>query len=867
MRCSLIIFFFVFSVLQVNLAQEKYRNTSLSPLDRALDLTRLLTLPEKVSLMMDNSVAVDRLGIKGYNWWNEALHGVARAGLATVFPQPVGMAASFDPVLLHRVFELVSDEARAKSTQFATKGFLNRYQGLTIWTPTVNIFRDPRWGRGMETYGEDPYLMSIMGVAAVKGLQGPDTARYDKLHACAKHFAVHSGPEWNRHSFNAANISLRDLRETYLPAFEALVRDAKVKQVMCAYNRFEGEPCCANRQLLISILREEWNYDGIVVADCGAIADFYKTNAHATHPDAATASADAVRIGTDLDCGSSYKALIQSVEKGLISEKEIDVSVVRLLKARFELGEMDDPSLVSWTKIPYSVVASADHAQVALGMARKSMTLLHNRNGTLPLKRGGQIIAVMGPNANDSVMQWGNYHGTPQRTITILEGIRNLMGENDSLIYEKGCDLVERTLFQSEFNQCRYQGKKGFGAKYWNNPDRLGDPVVSNHISDPFRFSTTGATVFAPGVNLTNFSASYNTTFTPNESGEIIFDFYINGILKIFVNNQETRFMRQNHGSRSMTWKMKVVAGQSYDLQLDYSYGMGDAQLNFDLGFKRDIDFQQSLKRVQEADVVIFVGGISPNLEGEEMGVNLAGFRGGDRTEIELPAVQRELIKALHHAGKKVIFVNCSGSAVAMGPEIDHCDAILQAWYPGQEGGTAVAEVIFGDYNPAGRLPITIYRNLSQLPDFEDYSMEGRTYRYMKEQPLFPFGYGLSYTHFGYAKPRINQKVIHTGKALEVTVSVKNKGKRDGEEVVQVYLRKKGDDAGPLKTLRAFQRVPIKAGKTTRVSFTLTPGQLVWWDEETGRMKMQPGDYEILIGGSSDNKALTSVGFSIAKSQ
>lgn len=840
---------------------EKFRDPNVTPHERAIDLTARLTLEEKVSLMMDNSPPIERLGIKGYNWWNEALHGVARAGLATVFPQPIGMAASFDPVLLHRVFEVVSDEARAKSTQFAQKGFLNRYQGLTMWTPTVNIFRDPRWGRGMETYGEDPYLMSVMGVAVVKGLQGPYTARYDKLHACAKHFAVHSGPEWNRHSFNAENIRPRDLWETYLPAFEALVKDAKVKEVMCAYNRFEGDPCCGSPQLLMQILREKWGFEGIVVADCGAIADFYKLNAHATHPNAAAASAVAVRTGTDLDCGSSYRALIQSVTNGYINESEIDVSVVRLLQARFELGEMDDPALVSWTNIPYSVVASPKHAALSLDMARKSMTLLHNRQGALPLSAKGITIAVMGPNANDSVMQWGNYNGTPPRTVTILEGIRKAVGKEGTVIYEKGCDHVERTLFQSAFEHCRTEHGRGFSARYWNNMQREGNVVATDQISTPFRFSTTGATVFAPNVPLRDFTASYNTTFVSPKTGDVLFDFYVNGTVQIIVDGQEIRSMRQNHGGRKMTHKMPVVQGRSYDIQLNYGYTMGDAQLNFDLGFREDIHIQQSVERVKHADVVIFVGGISPNLEGEEMGVNLPGFRGGDRTDVQLPAVQRELVQSLHRAGKRVIFVNCSGSPVALEPEMATCEAILQAWYPGQEGGIAVADVLFGKYNPAGRLPVTVYANLSQLPDFEDYNMTNRTYRFLKDKPLFPFGHGLSYTTFRYQQPRIHKKAIKAGDSQRITVRVKNTGKRAGDEVVQVYLRKVGDEHGPSKTLRAFERVHIPAGKTATLTLELKPQQLAWWCDTLQQVAMHKGNYELLIGGTSDEAVLQKLAF------
>lgn len=843
--------------------QSTYKNTSLSPEERAELLVKELTLEEKVSLMMDGSRPVERLGIKPYNWWNEALHGVARAGLATVFPQPIGMAASFSPESVYGVFDAVSDEARAKNAYYASQQSYERYQGLTMWTPTVNIYRDPRWGRGIETYGEDPYLTSRMGVMAVKGLQGSNDGKYDKLHACAKHFAVHSGPEWNRHSFDAENIKPRDLYETYLPAFEALVKEGDVKEVMCAYNRFEGEPCCGSNRLLMQILRGEWGFDGIVLSDCGAIADFYNDRGHHTHPDAASASAAAVLSGTDLECGSSYKDLIESVKKGLISEEAVDISVKRLLAARFALGEMDEPSEVSWTKIPFSVVASASHDSLALDIARKSMTLLMNKENFLPLQRGGLTVAVMGPNANDSVMQWGNYNGMPLRTVTILEGVRNALGANDKLIYEQGCAWVERTLIQSAFNQCKSADGPGFSARYWNNVTREGAPVTTAQVTTPFHFCTSGATVFAPGVNLTDFSATYNSVFTPQQSGEIIFEIYSYGSGRLRIDSEEVKSFSNKHGGRKATYALKVQAGKSYNIELDFEYLRSDAQLNFDLGFKKEVNINKSVARVKNADIVIFAGGISPTLEGEEMGVNLPGFKRGDRTDIELPAVQRELVAALHRAGKKVVFVNCSGSPIGLEPETKACEAILQAWYPGQAGGTAVAEVLFGDYNPAGRLPVTFYRNVSQLPDFEDYNMTGRTYRYMNEAPLFPFGYGLSYTTFSYGKPVLeNDKITATG-TLRLTVPVTNAGKRDGEEVVQVYLKKQDDTEGPVKTLRAFKRVLIPAGKTVEVEFELAGKALEWWNAETNTMRVCAGKYNVLVGGDSRAEELQQCSFAI----
>ena len=831
--------------------QPAYKNNDLTAEERAEDLLKQLTLEEKVSLMMDRSAPIERLGIKTYNWWNEALHGVARSGLATVFPEPIGMAAAFDPQAVNEVFVAVSDEARAKNTKAATEGTIDRYEGLTMWTPNVNIYRDPRWGRGIETYGEDPYLTSVLGLNVVNGLQCLDeNEKYDKLHACAKHYAVHSGPEWNRHEYDAKNISIRDLYETYLPAFKTLVKEGNVKEVMCAYNRFEGEPCCGSDQLLVKILREEWDYQGIVVSDCWAINDFYNKRAHATHPDSASASADAVLSGTDLECGGSYESLVDGVKRGLISEADIDVSVKRLLKARFELGEMDELKDVKWAQIPYSVVASAKHDSLALDIARKSITLLQNKNQILPLKKGGKKIAVMGPNANDSVMQWGNYNGTPAYTKTILQGIKDAVGADDEVVYIPGCSWVERTLIHSVYDQCQSADGQGFSATYWNNKDREGEPVATMQLTTPFNLCTSGATVFAPGVNLTDFSGSYKSVFTPKASGEVLFNFYVCGLAELYIDGERVRRIFNQHGGRSNTYAMQAEAGKSYDIEIKFQYFAGDAQINFDLGFKEEVNMAKTVAQVKDADIVIFAGGITPRLEGEEMGVNLPGFKGGDRTDIELPAIQRELLKALAAAGKKVVLVNCSGSPVGLVPETASCQAILQAWYPGQAGGKAVADVLFGEYNPSGKLPVTFYKNVNQLPDFEDYNMTGRTYRYFEGEPLYAFGHGLSYTTYTYGEVQA-PATAKTDETIVVSVPVTNSGNMDGDEIVQLYLKKKGDEEGPIKTLRAFKRVHIPAGQTVNVELELTPSQLEWWNPATNSMNTHAGNYEVMVGGNS----------------
>lgn len=840
-------------------AQEAYKNPKLSPTERANDLLPRLTLEEKVSLMQNSSKAIPRLGIKAYDWWSEALHGIARAGNATVFPQTIGMAASFNKDLLFNVFDAVSDEARVKYRQFSSSGQHGRYQGLTVWTPNINIFRDPRWGRGQETYGEDPYLTSMMGQAVVRGLQGEAKGGYDKLHACAKHFAVHSGPEWNRHTYNAENISPRDLWETYLPAFKDLVQKANVKEVMCAYNRFEGDPCCGSNRLLMQILRDEWQYKHLVVSDCWAINDMFTPvpKGHGTEPDEAHAASKAVSAGTDVECGPVYSNLTDAVKRGLIDEKRIDESVIRLLKARFELGEMDDPSLVPWMQLKDDVINSPKHQQLAIKMARESMTLLQNKDNILPLKKTMKV-AVMGPNATDSVTMWANYNGFPYHTTTILEGIKNKIGA-ENVIYTQGCTFTQNVVLNSFFDQCGLNGKQGFQATYWNNTTFNGEPATTDWLTTPFNFSAAGGTVFARGVSLTNFSARYESVFTPKESGDVAFHMNLNGGYTLYIDGEE-----QNKGGSiglpTKVYMLHAEAGKSYTIRLDYSVRY-EGSLNFDLGKEETINFSKEIERVKDADVVIFAGGISPKLEGEEMAVNTDGFKGGDRTNIELPAVQRELLKQLHAAGKQVVFVNCSGSAMGLVPETESCRAILQAWYPGQAAGVAVADVLFGDYNPAGRLPITFYKNVDQLPDFEDYNMKGRTYRYFKGEALFPFGHGLSYTTFTYGQAKLAKPVVKTGNSVELTIPVTNTGKYDGEEVIQVYLNRPADVEGPSKTLRAFQRVFLKAGQKQDVKIQLNPDELVWFDTNSNTMRCIPGEYKLLYGGTSDSTKLHTVSF------
>ena len=662
--------------------------------DRAGQIIERLTLEQKASLMMHASAPIDSLGIPAYNWWNEALHGVGRNGSATVFPQPIGMAASFDEPLLEEVFTAVSDEARIKNRQAREAGFVGNYQGLSFWTPNINLFRDPRWGRGMETYGEDPYLTAKMGSAVVRGLQGRSDAPVLKTHACAKHFAVHSGPEWNRHSFDA-EVSERDLRESYLPAFKELVTKAGVQEVMIAYNRFRGVPCGANSYLVNDILRGEWGFRGLVVSDCWAVHDFYVDGRHGYSPDALHAVAEAVSNGVDLECGDSYRHIPEAVDAGLLDESAVDRGLKRIFDARIRLGELDgrDP----WNGLDSALVEGPEHRALARKMARESLVLLQNNNSLLPLT-ADVPLALLGPNADDAEMQWGNYNPVPKSTVTLLDALKDRIPD---LIYDKGCGLADE-----------------------------------------------------------------------------------------------------------------------------------------------ESDAEVLLKKLEGIDIVIFAGGISPRLEGEQMDVEIPGFLGGDRTSLELPDVQRRLLQRLHDAGKRIVLVIFSGSAVGLEPETHSCDAILQAWYPGQEGGAAIADILFGDCSPSGKLPVTFYKNVSDLPDYEDYSMQGRTYRFFKGEPLFAFGYGLSYTSFEYG-----EAIVKKGR---IFVPLRNTGSRDGEETVQLYVRRPGDTDGPSMSLRGFKRVTLKAGESTKVSLPLTEEAFEWWSEEAGDVVPLKGEWQLLYGGSSD---------------
>ena len=854
------------NVISTSSAQEllPYQNPALTAHERAKDLCSRLTLEEKAMLMLDDSPAIPRLGIKHWQWWSEALHGYANMGNVTNFPEPIGMAASFNDNLVYKVFDAVSTEARAKWNQLQKSGDdVLRFHALSVWTPNVNIFRDPRWGRGQETYGEDPYLTSMMGAAVVRGLQGPEESKYRKLWACAKHYAVHSGPEWSRHTADINNISARDLYETYLPAFKYCVEEAKVREVMCAYQRYDNEPCCSSTRLLQNILRDEWGFQYLVVSDCGAVTDIHST--HKVASDAVHSAARATLAGTDVECGFdyAYKSIPEAVKRSLITEEEVDKHVIRLLEGRFDLGEMDDPSIVEWSSIPETVLECKEHRQLALDIAHQSITLLQNNNAILPLSKG-EKIAVVGPNANDKPMMWGNYNGTPTTTSTVLDGIR---AYNKRVKYVQGCDLTDDRIVTDVFDQLSFEGKKGFKGTFWNNRTREGKPVATIYHSAPFFKTTAGNYQFAPGVNLTDFSAQYETVFRPKKSGEVVinvesvseFDVVVNGEVKVKHNTWRVTPTRT---------PIQVEAGKEYKIEIHFAHvPTWGASIKVNVGTESVIDYNDIIKRqLAGYDKIVFVGGIAPSLEGEEMPVNIDGFKGGDRTHIELPAVQRNFIKALKEAGKKIIFVNCSGSAIAFAPESRNCEAIVQAWYPGMEGGKAVADILYGKVNPSGKLPVTFYSSSEQLGDFEDYNMEGRTYRYIRDfKPLFPFGHGLSYTQFNIGKAKLSSAVLDSEKSetVTLTVPVTNVGKREGTEVIQVYVRNPQDPAGPVKQLRGYKRVTVKPGNTAEAIISLDAKSFEWFDENSNTVRTMAGKYELLYGNTSDASGLQSLSVEI----
>lgn len=824
-------------------------NPQLPMEQRVNDLVGRLTLEEKVMQMLNAAPAVPRLGIPAYDWWNEVLHGVARTQYkVTSYPQAIAMAATWDTNSLFRMADYSAMEGRAihnKSIELNKTG--DRYVGLTYWTPNINIFRDPRWGRGQETYGEDPFLTAMLARAFVRGLQGEDP-KYLKAAACAKHFAVHSGPEPSRHHDNF-NPAVYDLWDTYLPAFKELIVKANVAGVMCAYNAVNTQPCCGNDLLMNEILRKQWNFTGYVTSDCWAIDDFFRY--HKTHKDATTAAADAVLHGTDVECGVSvYKTLVDAVKNGLLTEAQLDISIRRLFMIRYRLGMFDPPSMVKFTQAPLSLLEAPAHGAHALKMARQSAVLLRNEKNTLPLSKKIKKIAVLGPNADNRIAVLGNYNGTPSKVISLLDGLKEKLGKDVEIVYEKAINFTNDTLLVHKDIRSLYlhDGKPGVKAEYFNNEKLEGEPVLVQTEPAIDHYWQEGSTPF-PGVNPTHFSARYTTTITATKNEVMNFESEANDGYRIKINDSIIVDVWERNRWGSRQFNLKVEAGKTYRIEMSFRQGGGDAAVKLTAGNYVKTDFAALANRIKDADAIIFAGGISPQLEGEEMPVNMPGFNGGDRTSILLPVVQTNLMKALQSTGKPVVFVMMTGSAIATPWESENLPAILNAWYGGQSAGTAIADILFGDYNPAGRLPVTFYKSDADLPGFSDYAMDGRTYRYFKGEALYPFGYGLSYTSFSYSNLTV-PKATGLNKKVPVSVTVKNTGKRDGEEVVQLYLAHnyiKGKT--PVRALKGFQRIFLKAGESKTIRFTLTPEDLSLVSETDGKLFQPKATVQVSVGG------------------
>ncbi len=858
-KCFSILFFCV-SVCPV-FAQEKafpFQNPALSIDKRVNNMVSLLTLDEKIGQMVNNAPAIKRLGIPAYNWWNETLHGVARSPYhVTSYPQAIAMAATWDTVALHTMARFSAEEGRAIYNDSKRKGKTGIYLGLTYWTPNINIFRDPRWGRGQETYGEDPFLTGSLGKSFVRGLEG-NNPKYLMASACAKHFAVHSGPEWNRSTYNA-KVSNYDLWDTYLPAFKALIVDAKVSGVMCAYNQLGGQPCCGNDLLMTDILRNQWKFTGYVTSDCGGIGHFWKT--HKTHPDAETAAASAVLHGTDCECSGNptYKALTKAISSGLLTEQQIDISLKRLFATRMRLGMFDPEAIVPFSKFGLDALESAPHKAHALKMARESMVLLKNENSTLPIKKSIKTIAVVGPNADDKSVLLANYYGYPSSITTVLEGIKQKVGSAAKVMYEKGINLIDNNVFTpiEAGKALMYNGKLGFNAEYFQNTKLTGTPVLVRQESK-IDFQWGDGQQIANNLIARDMSARFTTTYTPTTTGDVTIDVKADDKCKLFINGEK----KFEPDAKNTLYTFNVVQGTEYKIVIEYTQSADNAEIKFELGKLEQTTPEMIAERVKNADAIVFVGGISARLEGEDMPVKVDGFKGGDRTNIALPIIQTDLMKALKATGKPLVFVNMSGSAIGFEWEAQNVPSILQAWYGGQAGGQAVADILFGDYNPSGRLPITFYKNVNDLPDFEDYSMVNRTYRYFKGTALYPFGFGLSYTKFKYDKLTLTKN----NTALVVKSTVTNAGQKDGDEVVQLYIAHKNETINkPIRALKGFQRVHLKAGETKQLTFTLSSADLSLTDDTGKLVQVNNDEVQISVGGGQPSKELLEKGTVVVK--
>ncbi|MBJ2173577.1 glycoside hydrolase family 3 C-terminal domain-containing protein [Aureibaculum sp. A20] len=843
---ALVIMFFFGVLNSFSQSQFKFQNTSLSNEERVADLISQMTLKEKVSQMRYDAPAISRLGIPTYNWWNECLHGVARAGEATVFPQAIGMGATWNPDLMFKVGSAISDEARAKHHSFANSNRRGIYQGLTFWSPNINIFRDPRWGRGQETYGEDPFLTSQMAVNFIKALQGDDP-KYLKVIATAKHFAVHSGPEKSRHEDNY-HTSNRDLRQTYLPAFEAAVNDAKVHSVMCAYNRYNDEACCGSNLLLTDILRNEWKFDGYVVSDCWAISDFWEPNKHELVDTPEEAAALAVDRGTDLNCGSVFDPnLTEAVLKDIIKEDKIDLALSRLFMARFKLGMFDGDENVKWAKIPYSVVCSPEHYALSEKAAREAMVLLKNENNILPLNKNIKSIAVIGPNADFEQVLLGNYHGTPHNKITPLKAITSKL-PNAKVYYSQGSEIAAGWPLLTAIPSANLKNGEvnGLNGEYYQNENFDGKPVFSrNDVMVDFSWLIKKP---IKELKSDNFSVKWTGELIPEETGKYRIGLKARTGGKVYFNDSLRIDFTDEHEPKTGYFDADLEKGKAYTVKIEYTNHHTDSQVHL-LWAKTDKDLlKPAIEVAKKAEVIILCLGLSPEIEGEEMPVVLEGFDKGDRSEITLPKSQIKLMKEIQALGKPTILVLMNGSALAINWAGENIPAILEAWYPGEFGGNAIADVLFGDYNPAGRLPVTFYKSVDDLPDFKSYDMENRTYKFFKGKSLFPFGHGLSYTNFTYRNFAVPSGV-KTGEQIPVSVEVTNAGALNGDEVVQLYVSlDESNEKTPIRSLVGFKRIQLKAGETKIVKFNISSEKYAYI-KENGEAEIRKGMVTVSIGG------------------
>ncbi len=863
MRRVLFMGFMLISSMSFAQSNDNYKNPNLSFAERAKDLVSQMTLQEKVSQMTYNAAAIPRLGIPEYNWWNECLHGVARSGIATVFPQGIGMASMWNAPLMYQIATAISDEARAKHQHYVSEGKRGIYEGLTFWTPNINIFRDPRWGRGQETYGEDPFLTGTLAVQFIKGLQGNDP-KYLKLVATAKHFVVHSGPEADRHRFDALP-SDRDFTETYTPQFEMAVKDAHVYSVMCAYNSFDHLPCCGNRQLS-DLLRNQWGFKGYIVSDCWAVKDFYEKNAHAVVPNVEQAATMALKAGTDLNCGDSYPALVTAVKMGLVSEQQVDTSVTRLMEARMRLGMFAPKGAVKYEQIPYSVVDSKEHKALTLRAARESMVLLKNEHHTLPFSKNIKVVAVIGPNANDKEVLLGNYHGYPSAPVTLLAGIKAKL-PNAKIIYAPGCHIADGLpLLQPMPTSVFYTNKsmkvKGLKVEYFDNSSLTGKPM-HQHVDPKVDFVWWASAPY-PDLDASHFSARWTGVFVPPVTGKYALGGEAFSGMKLYLNDSLLISRRDVHESLREYHYVQLKGGKSYNIKLEYVQDNTEYANVRLLWEQPNLNLEQeAIDAAKKADIVIYAMGLSPMVEGEEMNVSIPGFAGGDRIKLALPEPQTKLMQKIEQLHKPSVMVMMNGGAVACNWEQDHLPAILEAWYPGQAGGTAIADVLFGDYNPSGRLPVTFYRSSKDIPPFNDYNMDGRTYKYFKGNPLYEFGYGLSYSTFAYANMKV-AKTISVNDSLPVSVDVTNKGTMNGSEVVEVYITHIGNPLMPIRALVGFTRVPVKAGETKRVT-VMIPNNQLYQLTPTCQKAVLPGEMIVSIGGCQPSETAEKAGETISQ--